>query len=73
MRTFLVRNVAFTRWKKVCALRKLKMAMKLPTLASFHFKNSSNDQDKSSSSTSGENTDARSLLIPDAHGPQRTL
>ena len=47
------------------------MAMKQPTLVSSHFKNLSDDQDKSSASTSGENTDACSLLIPDARGPKK--
>ena len=54
--TFIVRNVAYTPRKKASALRKFKMAMKQPTLATFHFKNLSNDQDKPSPSTSGENT-----------------
>ena len=45
----------------------------MPTMASFHFKNLSNDQDKPSLSTSGENTDVCSPSIPDAHGPQKTL
>ena len=49
------------------------MALKHPTVASSHFKYSSNDQDKPSPSTSGENTDACSPLIPDARGPQKTL
>ena len=44
--------------KKASALRKLKMAMKQQPLAFFHFKNLSNDQDKPSPSTSGENTNA---------------
>ena len=59
--------------KKMSALRKFEMAMKQPTLASFHFKNLSNDKDKPSSSTLGENTDACSLSIPDTCGPQKTL
>ena len=70
---FLFRNVAFTPRKKVSALCKFKIVMKQPALASFHFKNSSNDQDKPSTSTSGENTDTCSPLIPDAHGPQKTM
>ena len=49
------------------------MVIKQPTLASFHFKNSSNDQNKPSPSTSGENTDTCSPSIPDARGPQKTL
>ena len=49
------------------------MAMKQPILASFHFKISSNDQDKLSPSASGENTDACLPSIPDARGPQKTL
>ena len=40
------------------ALHKFEMVMKQPIFASFHFKYSSNDQDKSSPSTLGENTDA---------------
>ena len=44
--------------EKASALCKFKMAMKQPTLASFHFKDSSNDHDKPSQTTSGENTDA---------------
>ena len=49
------------------------MAMKQPTLASFHFKNLSNDQGKPSPSTSGENTDACSPLISNTSWPQITL
>ena len=49
------------------------MAMKQQTLASFHFKNSSNDQDKLSPSTLGENTNACLPSIPDTRGPQTTL
>ena len=60
-------------WKKMSALRKFEMAMKQPTLASFHFKISSNDQDKQSPSTLGENTDACSTSIPDSHRPPKTL
>ena len=70
---FLVRNVAFTPWKKASSLRKFKMAMKQPTLPSFHFKRLSNDQDKPSPSTSAKNTNAYSSSIPDPHGPRKTL
>ena len=63
----------FTLRKKASALRKFEMAMTQSTLASFHFKNSPNEQDKPSQSTSGENTDATSLSIPDGRGPQNTL
>ena len=49
------------------------MTIKQPTLASFHFKNSPNDQDTPSPSTLGENTDTFLLLIPDTRGPQKTL
>ena len=49
-----------------------KLKMKQTTLASFNFKISSNDQDKQSPSTLGENTDACSPSIADAHGPQKT-
>ena len=48
------------------------MAIKQPTLASFHFKNLSDDQDKPSPSTSGENTDACLPLIPDTREPKKT-
>ena len=50
-----------------------EMAMKQPTLTSFHFKKLSNDQDKLLPRTTGENTDACSPAIPDTHGPQKTL
>ena len=50
--TFLFRNVAFTPCKQASSLRKFKMAMKQPALASFYFKNSSNDQDKPSTTVS---------------------
>ena len=46
---------------------------KQPTMASFHFKNSSNDQDKPSPSTTGENCDACSPSIPDDRGHPKTL
>ena len=46
-----VQNIAFNPWKKASALRTFKMAMKQPTLAAFHLKNSSDDQDKPSPST----------------------
>ena len=46
--------------------------MKLPALMSFHFKTSSNDQDKLSLNTSGDNTDACLPLIPDACKSQKT-
>ena len=69
--TFLVQNVAFTPRKKASALRKLKNGDKQPTLVSFHFKNLSNDQDKPSPNTSGENTDTCSPSIPNACGPQK--
>ena len=61
--------------KKASALHKFEMAMKQPILsvASFHFRNLSNDQDKPSPRTSGENTDACLPLISDARGPQKTL
>ena len=52
--TSLVRNVAFTSQKQLS-----EIVMKQPTLLYFHFKNSSNDQDKLSRSTSRENTDSR--------------
>ena len=71
-RKFLIRNVAFTARKKASALGKLEMVMKQQTLASFHFKYSSNDWDKPSPSTSEENTDACSLSVPDACRPQKT-
>ena len=44
--TFLFQIVAFTHRKKASALGEFKMAMKQPALALFHFKKSSNDQDK---------------------------
>ena len=47
------------------------MAMKQLTLASFQFKNLENDQDKSSPSTSGENTDICLASIPEVHGPSK--
>ena len=48
--------------------------MKQPALVSFYFENLSNDQDKPTTSTSGENTDACLLSIPDARGtPQNTV
>ena len=47
------------------------MAMKQPTLVSLHFKNLSNDQDKLSQSTSGENTDTCLLSFPDTRGPKK--
>ena len=50
------------------ALRKFKMAMKQPTLASFNFKGSSSNQDGLSPSTSGENTNACLPSITDVHG-----
>ena len=65
--TFLIRNVAFTPQKKASALHKF---VKEPTLASFHFKNLSNDQDKPLPSTSRENTDACFPSIFDARWPQ---
>ena len=64
--TVLIQNVAFTHWKKASAPGKFEMVMKHPTLASFHVRNSSNNQDKLSPSTSGENTNARLPSIPDA-------
>ena len=64
--TFFFRNVAFIPRKKVYALRKSKVAMKQPALVSFHFQNSSIDQNNPSKSTFGENTDAFSPSIPDA-------
>ena len=70
---FSFQNVAFTPWKKASALHYFKMAMKQPALAAFHFKNFSNHQDKSSTSTLGENTDACSRSIPDAHGPPKIM
>ena len=42
-RTFLIRNVAFTPWRKASALRKFEMVIKQPTWATFHFKISSKD------------------------------
>ena len=42
--------------------------MKRAALVSFHFRNSSYDQDKQSTSKSGENTDTRSPSIPDIRG-----
>ena len=72
-RTFLIRNVDFTPQKIASALRKFKMAIKQRTLASFHFINLSNDQDKTSPSTSGENTNACPPSIPYALGPQKIL
>ena len=39
--------------------------------SNFHFKNLSNDRDKPSPSTLGENSEACSLYIPDAHGPKK--
>ena len=48
------------------------MAMKRPTLVSFHFKNLSNDQDKRSPSTSEENTEACSPSSPNTLVPQKT-
>ena len=54
------------------ALRKFEMAMKQPTLMSFHFKKLSNDQDKRSPSTSEENTKACLPLSPNALVPQKT-
>ena len=59
----------FPSGKKASALRKLEMEMKQP----LHFKYSSNDQDKPSPSTSGENTDACLLSIPDARGPENHM
>ena len=64
--TVLIQNVAFTHWKKASAPGKFEMVMKHPTLASFHVRNSSNNQDKLSPSTSGENTNACLPSIPDA-------
>ena len=51
-------NVAFTPQKKASAPRKFEMEMKQLTFTSFHFENLSNDFDKQSPSTLGENTDA---------------
>ena len=48
---FFDRNVSFTPLKNAFAQRKFKIAMKQPTLASFNFKRSSNDQDEPSLST----------------------
>ena len=45
--------------------------MKQPSLASFNFKRSLNDQDGPSPSASGESTDARLPLIPDVHGGKK--
>ena len=46
-----------------------KMAIKQPTFVSFDFKRSSNDQDGLRPSTSGDNTETRSQLIPDVRVP----
>ena len=46
------------------------MTMKQPTLAAFNFKRSSSDQNGLSLSTSGENTNACSL-IPDVRDLQK--
>ena len=69
MYIFLIQNVVFTPWKKVCAMHGLKMAMKQPTFVSVEFKRSSNDQDGLTPSTSGENTETCSQLIPDVRVP----
>ena len=50
--------------KKACAQHKFKMAMKQPTVVSFHFESLSNDQDGLSPSSSGENNEACLPSIP---------
>ena len=59
--------------KKVSALCKFEMAMKQPTFASLHFEYSSNDQDKPSQSTSGENTDTGLCQFLTLVGPKQHM
>ena len=65
-------NVVFTPPEKSVCTSEFNMVMKQPTLAPFHLKKLSNDQDKPSLSTSGENTDACSPLIPKFHFNETT-
>ena len=59
----------FTPQKKASAMHGFKMAMKQPTFVAFDFKRSSNDQDGLTPSTSGDNTETFSQLIPDVRVP----